>query len=350
MKVCWFGIYHREYSRNSVLIDGLKSSGIEVITCNVEQSKGFTKYFKLVKKLIDLDNDYDVLFCAFPVNYYAILAKLITKKPIVVDAFFPFFDAYVKDRKIFNLTHLRYYVYYMLDKMNLYLADSVVTDTEQHKAYWLSIDPEADVNVISVGAHSKEFYPTNYKVDTNKFIVTFHGSYIPLQGIDKIVEAANILKENKKIVFRLIGTGQTFTQIMKKISEYELEIEILPWLSILDLNNKLNEADVILGIFGDSAKTERVIPNKVFQGIAIKKPVITKDTLAAREVFNDEELFMVKNSPQDIANAILKIMNEPELGKSLSEKAYKKFKEKLNENVLGEQLKSILVARFSDKV
>ena len=45
-----------------------------------------------------------------------------------------------------------------------------------------------------------------------EFIVHFHGYFIPLHGIEHIIKAAKIL-ENERIVFRIIGRGQTYGEL-----------------------------------------------------------------------------------------------------------------------------------------
>ena len=153
-----------------------------------------------------------------------------------------------------------------------------------------------------------------------QFLVQFHGGYIPLQGIDKIVEAARILKDDQSIHFRLIGGGQQYDEIAARITEYQLtNVTLIPWQTVPSLNGMLSEADVIFGVFGESAKTNRVIPNKIFQGLAVGKPVITKDTGSVRALFSDDDLVLIENTPQAIAAAIVKLKDNPTWRQQLSQ-------------------------------
>lgn len=341
MKVCWFGIYEPEYSRNKVLLSGLRQANVEIIECNAISQKGFKKYFYLIRKLRLLKNDYDVIFCAFPINYNVIIAKLFQKKPIVIDAFFPLYDAYVHDRKSVHKWSLKALVYYWLDRINLYLVKLVITDTSQHRSYFNSLYKKAQIAVIPVGASTEEFYPINTP-PTKQFVVSFHGSYIPLQGVEKIFGAAQLLKNEPDIFFRFIGPQRMFDDFKKEIEGLKNNIETISWLSTDILNKKLNEADVVLGIFGDTDKADRVVPNKVFQGIAVKKPVVTKDTPAIRELFTDEELFLVTNTPEAIAACILKIKKDYQSANAMAVKAYEKFMNCYTELNLGNLLKKYL--------
>ena len=36
MKICYFGIYNPNYSRNDILLSGLNQIGVEVIQCNAD--------------------------------------------------------------------------------------------------------------------------------------------------------------------------------------------------------------------------------------------------------------------------------------------------------------------------
>jgi hypothetical protein len=51
-----------------------------------------------------------------------------------------------------------------------------------------------------------------------------------------------------------------------------------------DLKDRIAEADLCLGIFGTSDKAASVIPNKVFQILAVGRPLVTRISPAIREL------------------------------------------------------------------
>lgn len=340
MKICWFGIFDSTYARNRILISGLKkNTGVTVLECNTLGLRGLKKYFSLIKKLRSLHNEYDVLFCAFPINYNVIIAKFFQNKKIVIDAFFPLYDAYVFDRKVFSARSPLALVYYCLDWINVKLADLVITDTAEHASYWKRICPKARVQVIPVGSHSEDFFPEDADdIQGKPFIVSFHGSYIPLQGVEVILRAAELLKDNRDINFRLIGPKKMIAELQPMVEQKTLRVEMIQWLPVAELNTKLNEASVVLGIFGDTPKTDRVVPNKLFQGVAVRKPVITKDTSAVRGLFTEDELCLVKNTPEALAEAILYLYQHRITGQQLASRAYRKYQTEFTEDVIGKKL------------
>lgn len=344
MKVCWFGIYDPGYSRNKVLMDGLRENGVEVVECNA-RGKGIGKYISLIQQLRALKNSHDFIYCAFPVYVNIMWAFFFQKRPIVTDAFFSKYDSVVHDRKTYARFHPKALFFYLLDRFMVTLSDVLIVDTHAHKVFFSRWCSPSKLHVIPVGTHTGEFFPTkDTREENHTFLVQFHGYYIPLQGVEHIVEAANLLKDRRDIRFRFIGKGQTFKDISAKVEELKLtNIEFIPdIIPINALNEKLNEADVVLGIFGDTPKTNRVIPNKLYQGIAVRKPVITKDTLAIREEFSEEELMLVSNDGKSIAEAIMELYADTEKRSRLAAHGYQKIQNELNQGVLGKKLLKIL--------
>ncbi len=343
MKICWFGIYEKEYSRNKILIDGLKQQGVDIFECNAFNG-GFFKYITLFRKLRSLQNNYDYIYCAYPIHFVIVIAYFFQTKPIIADAFIPAYDTIVNDRKIYSKFNPLSLLYLLVDLLTVKLPNAVIVDTEAHREFFTKWRNKQSIFVVPVGTHNAEFYPTTQiKQETSQFLVQFHGSYIPLQGTEKIIEAAKILQNVTNIQFRLIGEGQEYKKINSLVAKYQLQnIVFLPWLSIHELNIEINKADIILGIFGDSVKTDRVVANKLFQGLAVRKPVITKDTPAVRELFTSADLLMVENNPKELASAIMHLYSNKEVRDSLANNGYRKIEEKFLPRTIAAKLLAVL--------
>ena len=59
------------------------------------------------------------------------------------------------------------------------------------------------------------------------------------------------------------------------------------FFSLAELNREIREAHLCLGIFGVTPKALRVIPCKVYDSLAVGRPVVTADTPGARELLED---------------------------------------------------------------
>lgn len=350
MRICWFGIYKHDYSRNNILLTGLRAKNIELIECQVPHTDKF-KYLKLYKKLIKLNNQYDYIYAAYPSPSIVPIAKIFSKRKIIVDAFYSMYDAAVIDRELLSRYSLKGYKLWLLDWLSVLLADIIITDTESHANYWLKWPlikrlKKDKIKCLPLGVNNNLIYPIHPDSPKNKaLLVHFHGTYIPLQGVDIIIEAIKIVKNTPaNIKWRLVGTGQTFAHTKELIDIYNLNdsIELIESVSYTKLNQLINEADIVLGIFGNTTKADRVIPNKVYEGLAAKKIVITKNTPAIKEAFDDSEIISIQNTPTALAETILQIYHAPDKFDSIKEAGYKKIINNFTPTKIAEKLLSII--------
>lgn len=348
VKVCWFGIYNPQYPRNDILMSGLRENGVEIVECHADW-RSRTRYLELCRKFRSLDKrSFDVVYAAYPATLPVMVAKLMTRKPVVMDAFYGMYDAVVNDRHEIPWYHPRALRLWLLDALSVFFADYLVVDTAEHGKFWSAypLVTKKKIRVIPVGAQTGVYFPKPIKKDKDTFLVSFHGFFIPLQGVDKIVEAANLLRDDPAIRFRLIGSGQLSKRVVELIQKYGLtSIEQIPRVSPQEVNDYSQEADVILGIFGDTRKAYRVVPNKVYEGLALKKAVITMDSPAEREFFTDDEIMLVANTPRAIADAILSLKNDRARCIALAECGHRAILEKYSPQPLG-----LLLRDFFQKI
>ena len=97
IRVCYFGTYRSEYSRNRIMIEGLRRAGTEVVECHsklwidiedrVNIASGGWKSFKfiyrlivaymiLIRKIFTI-GDFDVMVVGYPGQLDIFIAKLI---------------------------------------------------------------------------------------------------------------------------------------------------------------------------------------------------------------------------------------------------------------------------------
>ncbi len=77
------------------------------------------------------------------------------------------------------------------------------------------------------------------------------------------------------------------------------------------------------------------------------KTVITADTPAIRELFDDQDMVLVKPAdPESLAAGILKLKNDPSLREKLAQNGYAKFINQATPKVIGLELKNYLLSKI----
>ncbi len=346
MTICYFGTYDPYYSRNAVLLRGLKENGVTILECRTEK-KGFEKYLDLYKKHRTLRGKYDVMVVGFSGQQSMILARIITCKPIVFDVFTSLYDSMVDDRKLVSRWSLRALYYWKLDFISCLFADRILLDTQAHIEYFaktFKIRHKKFVRIF-VGSDDVVFHPLFKKVSKEDiFKVHFHGSFIPLHGIEYIIYTANILK-GENIYFTLIGNGQTYDTIRKLSEHLQINnIHFITGMSPTQLNEAMNNADICLDIFGDTKKALRVIPNKVYEALGAGKAVITEESPGAKELLEDGKtaVFVRPADAGNLAEKILQLKNDSVLRGRIAEEGHRLFLDNLTPIILGKQLRIIV--------
>lgn len=319
-KICFFGIYDSNYSRNKVLIKGFRENNFEVYECKVDpiKSGGITKFYKLYKQYEKIkDIKFNHVIVAFPGHSVVWLAYILFGRNIIFDAFVSLYNSNVQDRGKYGKFSFSSLKDIFLDWYSTHLAKTVLLDTNEHIKYFSNryhLKTDKMIRVL-VGTDTDTMKPIE-NIKNDKFILHFHGSFIPLQGIKYIVEAYSIILNkyrDNSIRLRIIGKGQELYNIKalcKKLGIYN-EIDFIDYVPYEELVKYINNSDINLGIFGDGVKSNMVIPNKVYEAIACGKVVVTANTDAIKEIVSDNEnAILVKSGDSEaLAKVILDLKN-----------------------------------------
>ena len=208
---------------------------------------------------------------------------------IVWDAFLSLYDTIIDDRELFRRKSVFAQLIGLVERLACAAADVIILDTAEHARYFQERYTIKAGKLVSVwvGAETETFKPTPNK-DTQRpetaLQVLFYGQFIPLHGIEHIIEAVRLTRDSD-VSWTIVGRGQEKERIHNAISGDDLrDVRFIDWIQYEQLPEAISAADVCLGVFGKSAKAARVIPNKVFQVLASQRPLITMDSPAIREI------------------------------------------------------------------
>lgn len=344
MKILYFGSYKPSYSRNKIILNGLRENGVTVVECN-DRSPNILRFFKLFIKYIRLEKDYDFMIVGFPGQEVMFLARLLTRKPIIFDVFTSHYMGYILDRKYFLKDSWRAKYYRFLDTWSCRLADVIILDTQAHIDFFVeefNLLP-SKFKRVWLGADPVLHHPRP-KSDSNNFSALFWGSFIPLQGVEHIISAAKIL-EKESVTFNLIGFGQTHEDNKKLAERLGLKnVNFLGRVSDEVLVDYIRDADICLGTFSDSLKADITIQNKIFEALASKKTIITEETSSIRELLNDHEgvVFCCKANAEDLVDKIRFLKKNPILNQEIALRGYNLFQERLTAKKITENLVLII--------
>jgi glycosyltransferase involved in cell wall biosynthesis len=350
VKVLSFGTYDRASPRNTQVLSCLRGAGITVVERHRtvwgrhNWSPGPRTLVRLARAELalsrDRPDDCDVVLVGYPGHADLAAARRVARgRPVVFNPLVSLADTLVADRAVVSRGSAPAAVLRGLDRYAFRRADLVVADTGAHAAYFREAFglPAERVAVALVGAEDGLFRPE--PTEPAVFHALFVGKLIPLHGLETILAAAALAPELR---FRIVGSGQ----LDRLLGDRPANVDHVPWVDYELLPAELHRASCALGIFGTSAKAQRVIPNKVFQALACGTPVVTADTAAARELLRDQEsaLLVPSGDPEALAGALRRLAAEPALAERLSAAGLAAYRERASEAVLGARWREIIAS------
>lgn len=370
--ICFFGTYESSFPRTITLKEACRIKRFKVIEChkpfweNMTQKVEFFSIISMIKygfklmlaytslavRYLKLEN-HDVVIVGYNGYFDIPLAKLLTKirkKPLIFTPVFPLYETLVEDRKYVNKTSIKSKIIHLIDEISCRLADFIIIETDSYIDYYCEEFkiPREKYFKIPLGADETNFFQRQQKVqkkDPNLLKLLFYGKFIPLQGISYIIKAAKILEKNKDVEFEIIGSGQLSNNIRNLAAKLDNKnIKFIDWINYRELPEHIQDADVCLGIFGSTPKAQRGVPIKVYEALAMKKPVITGDTPAAREVFTHKvnAILCEIGNPEALADSIILLKENRELRANIAESGYKLFQKIFSSEQIANRLEIAL--------
>ncbi len=353
MRVCYFGTYREEYSRNRIMIEGLRRAGVEVVECHQSLWQGIedrvkaasggwlkpafwkrlaTTYWRLLQQYRQI-GDYDILVVGYPGQMDVFLGRIlswISRKPLVWDVFMSIY-LITLERKLDRRSPFSAQLIRRLEWLACRVPDRLILDTQEYVAWFQEthrVAPER-FRLVPTGADDRIFHPIEIKGPPDSiFRVIFYGTFVAGHRVPYIIETARQLQHEPDLCIELIGDGPEKAAAEALAQSYALaNVKFYGWLEREALTERLARADICLGSFGYTLQLMMTVQNKIYEGMALGKPVITRDAPATRAVFKhgEEILFCDPDDPESLGRAILQLKHDPELRARMGAQGHQRF-------------------------
>lgn len=367
MRVCYFGTYRASYSRNVIMMEGLRQAGVEVETCHaalwrgiedrVAATKGGWKrpafwwrvlstYARLIRDFRRA-KDFDVLIVGYPGQIDVFLARLLatlTRRPLVWDVFMSIYLVAL-ERGLEAGSPRTVGLLRRIERLALGLPDRLVHDTQDYAA-WLSENHGIALerfSLVPTGADDRVFTPQR-EAEDEIIRVIYYGTYIPNHGVPKIIEAARLLLDEPRIRFELIGNGPERADAEVAVRNLQLEnVQFLDWMDRETLVRHVGGGAICLGAFGETPQSLMTVQNKIFEGLAMAKAVLTGTSPATRRAFTHKEhIYLCARSGEGIAEGVRELARDDSLRARLGSAGRRLFEERYDLKSIGRQYRQIL--------
>ena len=347
MRICYFGAFDLSYTRNSYVRRCLELNNCSIFFCNVPQHwPTYKKVLPLIVQFCRFRNSCDIIivaeFCQTVVPLAWLLGK-ITGKLIVFDMVIGLYEASVLERCRYPENSISAKKLHLIDQMAIWFSDLVITGTEAYRNYLIDEFHGATekIQVVPLGVDDSLFFPKTRNKINDRFVVLYHGSFIPNHGLNIIVKCASLLNEDKRFIFRLVGDGEQKEDIQLLSNKMKLNnIEFVSKVPFKELPKLLVGADIVLGVFGNTSQARKAMANKILEGLAMKKTVVSGDTDSIRENFvHKQHIWLVPlGDAKSLSKALCGLVENHELMENLAESGYNRVKQRLTPRVVGANL------------
>jgi glycosyltransferase involved in cell wall biosynthesis len=344
--VGFFSFVGSNYSRSSTLLN-FKSLGIEKTYVHVPAK--FPKSVQWIFKNRTSFANLDILVVMSPCHLLAPVLKMITRKPVILDAGWSLTDGTLsrgfKVQSLYKLPMVAAIDFVSLHSANLVLVESSLQRKRVQKLFGL---PLKKMHVSYTGVDESQFkeelnppltesdlvLELREYVNHKSPIVLFRGKVNKEAGFQNICDAARILSNHANFIF-ILGDRDVLPNDLENVIR-------LSHVSPSEMQEIYAMADVAVGQISDHPRLKYTIPHKAFEAGYFKKAYVTTGSQGIKEIYKEESIIYLSNSnPESLASAILTLGNR-DIRETLEAKIWLQYQKSLSQSVINLQFDRLI--------
>jgi glycosyltransferase involved in cell wall biosynthesis len=241
----------------------------------------------------------------------------------------PFVNFWVDIHHRLVSTKILQFTGWLIEKRTVKLADKLIVVNENLKDYAIKIGASEDnIVLLSTGVDIKRFDPSTsgddirslYGIKNDDIVLLFVGWLYHFSGLKEVArELARINNEKIKVI--ILGEGDAYSDLLRIKQDLKLTnqliltgkkhyTEVPPYLAAADI--------CILPAYKTEKIMQDIVPIKLYEYAAMKKPIITTDLPGVKRRFGNENGVVYIDRPEDTITKALELADKrsrEEMGK-----------------------------------
>jgi len=328
---------------------------------DIKMVKGYASGQFEFRKMLNMISG-DVIYASKPLMAsfgVGLVKKIRNRKPLILDIDDQelgfgkeFYDSLIWPKKIndflLSISNWRSYYYALILNKLIRFANTLTVSGKILQAQYggTIIWHGRDVDTFNPKKFDKNELKRKYLPDRDKksFIVGFIGTPKPHKGLEDLIDAIGVLK-NESFLLMIVGTDEnSYCQNLKqrvKNSILKDRVIFFPQQPFEKLPEFLAITDLVVIPQAERAASYGQVPAKIFDAMAMTKPIIATNISGLPEILDGCAWIVDPGNPKQLAETIQYIFNYPIEAVEMGLKAREKFKREYSWDVMGERLISI---------
>ena len=308
--------------------------------------KRYPFFISTIRKMIKGMNADVIIACKLrPTSFgIALIKKLTSNIPVIADiddwelGFLYHSGFWGKVGRFFNFSNPNGLPYTWLMERLIGFANSTIVSNRflQNKFSGTLIYHCRDTSLLDPDKFDSDTIKNRLGLK-NKKVVMFLGTPRAHKGIQELFIAIEKIND-PDVILVLVGADSSIQSHIDNMKSNQDKVVVFPKIPFKNLPEYLAVADILVIPQRRTSDTEGQIPAKLFDAMAMAKPIITTPISDIPEVLGENGFFIEPEDPDELANTIEYILSHPEEALLKGKKARERCKELYDLKVLEKEL------------
>lgn len=277
-----------------------------------------------------------------------LMASFIRAKPIHYDWDDWEAKIFLHSNRVSLTTLLVYYFFRTLENLLPLAVDTVSVSSKKLLEVCLGIGVHKDnISMAPVGADLEKFKPDVFSDDIKKKynldgpVILYLGQLHGGQYAELFIQAARlVLEHNAHSNFMVVGGGYRLNELRSLVSHLGIEKNIIFTDSLPHslIPSHISMADICVACFEDNDITKCKSPLKIAEYLASGKAIVASNVGEVRNMVGGVGILTEPGDVKELAEAIIKLLNDGALRKEMGEKSRRRSERKYNWKVTAENI------------